>query len=355
MSDEDKILFLDPLIDTQWDIFVKNHPRGTIFHTSYWAKVINKTYQYKPIYIVLKNNDAIKLAIPFFLTESKIMGKRLVCLPFTDSCSPLSYDRPNLIEQAIIELFETLVKEYNVNTVEIRGGEIPNFRSIKMKMHNYYRIFKLELTPGLDQIWNNFKQKSIRYPIKKALRYGLQVVQSTAEHDIKSFYRLNLFTRKKHGVFPQPFTFFAHIWQEIINKELGFLLIVKYKEKIIASSIFFIYKDTIYHKFNASDEHYLRYQPNHLILWTAIQWAVENGYKILDLGRTAPDNIGLIAFKRHWGAKEIDLPYYYWPDIKGVSATRESSIKYKIASSILKRTPIPFLKLAGNLFYKYLA
>ncbi len=353
MKTENNVIILDPLIDTQWDILIQSHPRSTIFHSSYWARVINKTYHYKPVYTILKDNGTIKLAIPFFLIKNKIMGKRLVCLPFTDMCSPLSNSHENLIDQEIIQLFETLAKEFNINTFEIRGGEISDLKSITMQVHTYYKIFKLELTPGLEHIWKNLKQKSIRYAIKKALGYGLQIVRSVSEQDIKLFYRLNLFTRKKHGVIPQPYAFFVNIWQEIINKGLGFLLIAKYHERVIASSIFFIYRDTIYHKFNASDEHYLKYQPNHLILWAAIQWAVENGYKIMDLGRTAPDNIGLMAFKRHWGAKEFDLPYYYCPNIRGASSTKESNLKYKIASSVLKRTPIPILKIAGNLFYKH--
>lgn len=92
-----------------------------------------------------------------------------------------------------------------------------------------------------------------------------------------------------------------------------------------------------------------------MILLYAVQYDYNKGIKYLDLGRTSPDNEGLMRFKRHWGAEEFDLPYYYYPEIKAVSSLKQSSLKYKIATSILKRTPTKVLELLGNNFYKYFA
>ena len=92
-----------------------------------------------------------------------------------------------------------------------------------------------------------------------------------------------------------------------------------------------------------------------MIFWDAIQYANNNGIKYLDLGRTSPDNEGLMQFKRHWGAEEVDLPYYYYPEIKGTSSMKQSSLKYRVATSILRRTPSKFLEVLGNKFYRYLA
>ncbi|MEO0185268.1 MAG: GNAT family N-acetyltransferase [candidate division WOR-3 bacterium] len=339
------------LPDNRWDAFVHQHPDGTIFHTSNWARVIQNTYGYEPSFLVCEVDGIIRAGIPFFLVKNGFGHTRLVCLPFTDECKPLFNTHKDL-ENDISKLME-MSQEGIVNDIEIRGSNIDLSQKFDFKPYSYYKLFRLNIDCELDVLWKNFKQKSIRYPIKKAQRYGIKIVKSVKSVDMEIFYRLNLLTRRKHGVIPQPYRFFKNILTEIFNQGLGFLLIAQYNRKPIGASIFFTFKNTIYHKFNASDANYLEYQPNHLILWHAIQWAVENGYKTLDLGRTSPDNHGLMAYKKHWGAEEIDLPYYYWPEIKGASATKESSNKYRIASSVLRKMPISILRISGNLLYKY--
>lgn len=346
-----EIKIIDPSIDERWDEFVRNHPGGTIFHTTKWAGVLQKTYSYKPCFFAAEQDGKFRAGFPFFIIKNFFSGSRLVALPFTDDCPPLFICPEDL--KGIIFTITKMIKEICVQNVEIRTGYFNLFNEFNLKPYFYYKKFYLDLKPGLNFLWKRFKQKSIRYPIKKAQNYGVEISHSRDKEDVLLFYKLNLLTRKKHGVFPQPYKFFLNIHQKLLSSDYGFMLIAYYRNRPIAASIFFTYNHIIHHKFNASDPNYLRYQPNHLILWTAIQWAVENGYKIMDLGRTAPDNIGLMAFKRHWGAKEFDLPYYYWPNIRGASSTKESNVKYRIASSIISRTPLPVLKFAGHFFYKY--
>jgi len=348
------IKVIDPSEDKRWDNFIYNHPEGTIFHTSNWARVIQKTYGYIPYYFILIEEADQKVAggCPFFLIKNYLTGNRLVCLPFTDNCFPLFNQSTNI--DFIFFPIVKMMKQRKLDNIEIRGEMADSLKKFNFNKHNYYKLFRLDISIGLDNLWKEFKQKSIRYPIRKAQNSGIIIEKSVSEEILKSFYRLNILTRRKHGIIPQPYKFFLHIQQEIFNRNLGFLLIARYKNIVIAGSLFFIYKNTIYYKFNASHINYLKFQPNHLILWEAIKWAVENDYKIFDLGRTSPDNPGLMALKRHWGTEEIDLPYYYWPEIRGTSATKESSLRYRIVSSVLKKTSIPLLKIAGNLFYKHL-
>jgi lipid II:glycine glycyltransferase (peptidoglycan interpeptide bridge formation enzyme) len=347
-------LLPDPDKDKHWDKFVESHSEGTIFHTSHWSNVIRKTYGFEPKFFVNADGD-IKLGFPFFLIRNRIRGNRLVCLPFTDESPPLfSSDFNSGEKENIITAIISLIKEERVGQIEIRGGESEFLKYANFKDFNYYRKFTLDLSKGLDHLWKGFKQKAIRYPIKKAQDYGVRITHSITREDMSVFYKLNLLTRKKHGVLPQPYKFFLNIYDEIIKKNFGFISIAYYKSIPIAASIFFTYNKIVHYKYNASIIDYLRYQPNHLILWSTIQWAVENGYKILDMGRTSPDNKGLMSFKRHWGAIETELHYYYYPDIQGVGAIPENSLKYKIASSIFKRLPLSVLKVMGNKFYKYL-
>jgi len=349
-----QVKIIDPSKDKRWDEFVGNHPKGSVFHLSAWAKVIQKTYNYIPCYFILEESDKkIRAGCPFFLIKSWLTGNRLVCLPFTDNCFPLVTSDEN-IEPLLSTAIEKAKKE-KADYIEERG-EYPSvfLPSLHFENHSYYKLFKLDLSQGINSLWKGFKQKSICYPIKKAEKANLEIENSETEKGMRDFYFLNLATRKKHGVLPQPYDFFKNIWEELVLNKLAFLLLVKYEETPIAGSIFFVYKDTIYYKFNASDRNYLEYHPNHLLLWHAIQYSCQNGFRYFDFGRTSPDNSGLMSFKRHWGTEELDLPYYYWPTVKGVVSTEQKSLKYRIITSVLRRMPTSFSRATGELLYKHL-
>ncbi len=344
---------IDPSEDKRWDEFVADHPQGTVFHLSNWARVLQRTYRFVPYYLVLEDADRrIKAGCPFFVIKSWLTGNRLVCLPFTDVCYALASGDED-IESLFCAAIEK-AKEEKARYIEIRGQQ-PNgiWQGLHFKNQNYYKTFRLDLSPGTDSVWNGFRKFTRRH-IRKAERTKLTIEKSETEKGMRDFYLLNLATRKKHGVPPQPYDFFENMWQELIPTGLAFVLLVKYKNVSIAGGVFLVDKDTIYYKFNASDRNYLQYRPNHLLIWHAIQYGCEKGYNFFDSGRSSPDNLGLVAFKRSWGMQERDLPYYYWPTVKGVASTKERSLKYKIITSLVRRTPTTISRVAGELLWKHL-
>jgi len=337
----------------RWDDFVANHPQGTAFHLSNWGRVLQRTYRYTPYYVILEDYDReIKAGCPFFLIKSWLTGTRLVCLPFTDVCYPLATSGED-IETLLSAVIEKAKKE-KADHIEVRGPH-PHvaLRNSDFENHNYYKAFRLDLSRGTDHLWKGL-HKTTRRHVRRARKAKLEIERSGSEKAMRDFYLLNLATRKKHGVPPQPYDFFENIWRELIVTGLASVSLVKYRGTSIAGGVFLAHGDTIYYKFNASDSNYLQYRPNHFLVWDAIQYACERGYKFLDGGRTSPDNLGLVSFKRSWGMQETDLPYYYWPTIKGVSSTKQRSLKYRMMTSLMRRAPTTIFRVAGELFCKHL-
>lgn len=347
---------IDPSLDRRWDVFVRAHPEGTIFHTSNWARVIQQSYGFLPYYII--QDDAaggIRVGLPFFLLGNRITGRRLVSLPFTDRCAPLFSETDNSADIAGCIL--AAAKNAGADSIEIRSGICDALcsGSLRFSAFEYYQLFLLDLGKGLESIWSGFKQKSVRYPIKKAESSAVTVRRGNAESDMRIFHRLNTITRHRHGVFPQPYRFFENIYHELVSKGLAFLLIAEYRNRPIAASIFFTYRDSIHYKYNCSSGLYAAGQPNHLLLWHAIKEACEKKFKFMDFGRTAPDNAGLVSFKRHWGTMAVELPYYYYPGIKKTGGSLEKGYLYKAVSSLLKKMPVSVLERFGRIGYKYFA
>lgn len=342
---------IHPWEDERWDKFVNHHPHGSIFHLSNWAMIIQNTYRYKPYYIIIENNSGeIEEGFPIFLVDNRLLGKKLISLPFTDyiPCLVNSEDNFAYIIEKVLEIY----RREKCKSIEIRS-KISDKRFWCSDVA--YKTFLLCLKgKSPSQVWNNFHD-SVKRGIKKAKRYRVKIVISYSLSGVRDFYSMNMVTRKKHGLFPQPYLFFFNLWKYIIQKGLGFVMIATIDDTPISSAIFLFYKDILFYKYGASYTEYLSYRPNNLIFWEVINWAFKNGIKYLDFGRTSFENEGLMRFKRHWGTKEMDLPYYYYPKIKGISSIKHSSLRYKIVTSILRKTPLKILQMIGERFYQYMA
>ena len=115
-----KIDIIDPIVDRRWDQFVSEQSNSTIFHTSAWAKVIEETYGYLPRYYVIENEfGQFEAAIPLYYINSKLTGKRLICLPFSDYCYPLS--RTDIDISILLNTVKNDIESKMASYLEIRG------------------------------------------------------------------------------------------------------------------------------------------------------------------------------------------------------------------------------------------
>jgi len=350
MKVDNQVKIIAPLKDTRWDKFVHNHTEGSVFHLSNWAEVIIKTYNFRPFYLISEDASGnIDSGLPLFLVDNGILGKKLISIPFTDYVNPLISS-----ENDYQQLLEKILEFYHKNkykSIEIRGDIINN--NIFLEPDISFKNFILNLQGKLkSDVWNNL-HNSVKRGIKKAQKHDIKIITSNDLNAVKIFYDMNVITRKKHGVFPQPYNFYLNLWECIIQKELGFVMLANLNGAPISSAIFLHYNGTIYYKYGASYTEYLGYRPNNLLFWEAINWGLKNNFKYFDFGRVSQDNKGLMQFKRHWGANEFDLPYYYYPEVKGISSMKQSSLKYKIVTDILKKSHPRILEFLGDRFYRY--
>src|SRR5512136_895215 len=86
------IKIIDPAGFENWDDLLLRAGDEQFFHTSGWAKVLARSYRYKPVYFAGFEDGRLVLLLPFMDVSSPITGRRGVSLPFTDQCPPLAGD-----------------------------------------------------------------------------------------------------------------------------------------------------------------------------------------------------------------------------------------------------------------------
>ena len=93
---------------------------------------------------------------------------------------------------------------------------------------------------------------------------------------------------------------------------------------------------------------------NDLVLWKAIEWSVENGYKMLDFGRTDIENTGLRRFKAGWGSEEYPIRYYKYDVKHKVFVKNRWGRLDAIVTPAFGMMPIPVSRMIGTMLYRHL-
>jgi lipid II:glycine glycyltransferase (peptidoglycan interpeptide bridge formation enzyme) len=352
-----RIIDIDPITDSRWDEFVKAHPASTIFHTSSWAKVLRERYNREPAYLAMEDERGkLRAVAPFFIYRSLLVRRRLSCLPGSEYCFPLANSGADVTE--LVKTAQKKVASGDVSSLEIKGWQdsvLP--QELGLKEYSYYLSHVVNLSHNVEELRASLGGKKgyhVRRNLKMAEESGMHVREARGEDDLSDFHRLTVFTRKRHNLFPEPYHFLQTIYKYIVLPGYGFLLLAELGDRIIAGSMYFCFGNTVLLKFNASDIKYSSYRPNYLLTWEAMERACQEGYERFDFGRSHPENHGLIRFKKQWGSQETLMRYYYYPDVGGTSAVKQTSLYYRVYTKANQLMPLFVAKRVGRVLYKYL-
>ncbi|MEI6040057.1 MAG: GNAT family N-acetyltransferase [Candidatus Berkelbacteria bacterium] len=343
----DKVEVNPKISSEKWIKFVENHPDGTIYHLPSWQKVLIQALGYEPYYLFCFGPDReIKGLLPLVTIKSLVTGNRLLALPFSYICSPLAINTQ--VEQALISKAKELQKQTKSSYLEIRIIEPKKY---DMTESHYFSTCQIDLSLTVEEIWKKLDKGSVRWAINKAKKDGVEVVKVNSFEDFRSYHDLNQVTKRNLGVPAHPMKFFENIYQEMPqNVDIYF---AKYKGKIIAGIFNLVFKDTIINAYGASNKKFLKYHPNNLLAWQAIEDGCKNGYKYFDFGRVGQDNNELLNFKKRWGGQEKQLYYYFYPEKPQSISINRGSLKYKIANKLWQKLPIFISRPLSNILFKH--
>lgn len=347
LSRSEKLCRINPLNFEGWNDLILATPGYSFFHSANWAQVLIETYGYSPCYYALLRENKLAVLLPLMQINSRITGKRAVCLPFSDYCFPIingSIDHRKFLQQVITE-----GKKAHWKYIEIRGEELSPQGILPSSV--YYR-HTLPLAAGEEQIYSRLRS-NYRSKLRKAENNGVKVNIYRSPEALEEYYRLHCKTRKRHGFPPQPLRFFRKINEHIVSQNLGFMALASLKSRTIAGAVYFQFGNQAIYKFGASDPDYQHLFANYLIMWKAIRWAFQNEYREFCFGKTDVGQDGLIQFKDGWGADKQQLKYYRY-NLKTGRFLQDQQTSNGRGYFIFRKMPIPILKMAGNLLYRHI-
>ena len=342
------ILLTNPLQDPEWDLLLATRPEATLFHGKAWARVLHETYGHVPTYYLRLEGGRLADLLPLMEVSSPVTGRRGVSLPFTDFCEPLTTSDSNIanLYQAALEHG----RERGWRYLECRGydGSWPESSpSLAFLGH----ILDLD---GDEKALFAKLDSSVRRGIRKAESAGLRVTIENSVEAVEIYYALHCLTRRRHGVPPQPFRFFANIQKYVLQPGFGFIAIARVGEKPVASAVFFHQGGQALYKYGASNLDFQNIRPNNLLMWEGIRQCHARGCASLHFGRTSLMHEGLRRFKLGFGARETEIKYCKFDFREGRFVTDVDRVEGWF-NRVFSAMPPALLKLAGQLLYPHLS
>jgi lipid II:glycine glycyltransferase (peptidoglycan interpeptide bridge formation enzyme) len=209
----------------------------------------------------------------------------------------------------------------------------------------------LALDADLDAVERRYRP-SVRRNIRKGREVGLRTRRATSEGDMMDvFYPLQVTTRRRLGLPPQPRRFFRAIWRYVLSAGLGHLTIVEAAGRPVAAGVFLEWKQVTIYKYGASDPSAWHLRPNNVLFADEIAAACGRGSRIFHLGRTDLADEGLRRFKLGWGADEEPVRSSWF----GAAPRSERSGPPELLRTLVRRSPAILARTVGETLYRYVA
>jgi hypothetical protein len=331
-----------------WNEMVGRFSNASFFHGSAWMEVLQASYGFRPIGLVFRRGEAVVGLIPFVEVLSRFTGRRSVSLPFADECPPLvptGVATDNLLH-ALVEF----TRAQGWDFFEVRGsndGLRPDLPSVRFHGH------RIDLPPDVGTLWERLKSP-VRTGVRKAESAGVTVEFSTSRDAPREFPHPYPLTRQRHGLPPQPISFFQAVHHRILSTGSGQIVLARSAGRCLAGAVFFDRGERALFKYGAFDARFQSVRANNMVFWEALKHYVKKGCTAMELGRTSLRNDGLRRFKQGWASVEYPIEYAKF-DLRENRFVEEKDMAAGWYNWAFRLAPRWVSGLVGKVLYKHWA
>jgi CelD/BcsL family acetyltransferase involved in cellulose biosynthesis len=338
---------IDPIHDSRWLALIQRAPDASVFHHPAWLRLLREQYRFPLSALAVPGADgALTAGLPIASIASRLTGKRLVALPFSDVVGPVLGDSGEADRARLWDAVEAQRRARGV-PLEVHA-DVPGLHGGVPGDGFLHHVAALT---GVDDPVKDLLHHSKRRDLKRGLKSGVRAVQRMDRDALDAFFALHVLTRHKHGLPTQPKRFFRR-FEQLFAEGLGFVLAAEHEGDVIAASVYLRWGGVMTMKYNAANPQRLDARPNAVLYAEALRLALEAGCHTMDYGRTELDNPGLDRYKREFGAEARELSY---TRVHVGAAKRSVRSVSTLQRTAIQRTP-PFVgRLLGAAMYRHFA
>lgn len=315
-----------------WEQFLDCLPVDTFLHTWEWGEFNTQTNTRpgETIFRIGAYDGEKLIAVALLL---KIIAKRGSYI-FCPHGPIISSDHETILK--------TIIK-YSIHLAISEKVDFVRYAPLLLNDEKYLSIFRslgfrdapihvhpelawiLDITPSEDELLSQMRKTS-RHAIKKAVKDGVTVRQSTSLEDLTKFHTLYTETVERQQFTPFSLKYLQNELSTFLEKDHMRIFVAEYRlEPVAASMVVFTPYSAFYHQ-GASSRKYPKLTAAHALQWEAIRTAKQRGcqrYNFWGIADEVQPNHpwkGLTLFKKGFGgysqryvhAQDKPLGIKYW-------------------------------------------
>lgn len=322
-----------------WDAFVDSMVEAESYHPYEWRKVFERVFGHYCIYLIARDAfGRVSGILPLVQLKSRIFGNFLVSVPGFNYGGTLAMT--DTVRRELISFAWSLAKELGASHVELRHrarveADLP-YRDDKVAM-------QLILPDTSDELWQGFSSK-LRAQVRRPTKEGATCEEGGIEL-LDDFYAVFSRNMRDLGTPVFPKDLFGEMCASFPDNTRIF--IVRLDGNPCAAGITYGFRDRLEIPSASSLREYNRVSVNMLLYWTVLQYAVREGYRQFDFGRSTI-NAGTYRFKKQWGAKPDQLHWHYClPPGASLPELNPQNPKFRLATKVWQRLPLGLANALG--------
>ena len=293
---------------TEFDAFVRSHPKGHMMQTSAWGKV-KKEWEWVG-FIKRDAEGKIKGVCGVLLRSIPMMPYKMMYAPRGPVCdlsdketvrdlllAAKEYGVKNKAVTLKIDTDTLASNEEYINLLKEIGFTCKDHSTSFDTVQARY-ILRLDVKGKTEEeVMASFHPKT-RYNTRLAARKGVTIEIKGAEA-CEEFHDLMLVTGERDNFATRDTSYFKRIMDAFGDDARIYL--AKYDGKTIAGALDVLCGDKVWYVYGASSNEYRNVMPNYLVQWEMIKWAIENNCSCYDFRGGYPDEEnplhGIFKFK----------------------------------------------------------
>lgn len=304
----------------EYEAFILSEPDSLLYYSHKYRTLLERFLDAESCYFVARNSEGmIEGVLPAFLKRGDACGNILNSLPFYGSNgSILAHEGKTEIKQCLIQAFYAYAEKNDCASTTLITSPFENdkefYTNETLFTFKDERVGQLTRLPSgsnsvPEDLMAIFHSKT-RNMVRKALKSPIHIVTDGPEQ----YHEFLLSTHEQNmigvGGMAKPAKFFDLIRDIFLYGKEYRIYTAIFDGKPIAALLLLYYNKTVEYFTPVIVEEYRSMQPLSLLIYQAMQEAVNDGFSWWNWGGTWLTQDGVYHFKKRWGTE--DFPYYYY-------------------------------------------
>jgi len=331
--------------DDDWNHYAASSPAASIYHRIEWKELIRKTFGHSGYYFSARNNNGDIVGIlPTIRLKSRLFGDFMTSMPYFNYGGAIA-DHPQ-IELHLMQAAAAHAENLGVSHIEYRDSIAHDGYPSRTEKVNMI----LPLPDNEDSLWQMFTPK-LRAQIKRPQRENSQAMHNRAD-SLSDFYAVFTRNMRDLGTPVYPISFFKNILDEF--PDACHIQVIRLNNRPVAAAFLIGHGETLEIPWASTLRDVNHLSMNMLLYWEVLKYAIKQGYKQFDFGRSSKDS-GTYRFKQQWGAQAKQSYWHYWLKAgSSLPALNPDNPKYALAIKSWRKLPLSMTIWLGPLIVKNL-